>query len=151
MCWKCPPRSAMHAFTLFLMFDATRWIVSAVKCTAQYFVSVLLMCAGCFCIRSPSKTPKDGNLVAIDPGSRGRPQVSRNKATTKELAQHLRCLICCMRLSPILLKPAVLFVNFQKGNEIHNQFLVTFGCYRFTEETGISYPPSRDSTPYSDF
>jgi hypothetical protein len=30
-----------------------------------------------------------------------------------------------MRRSPILLKPAVLFVNFQKGNEIHNQFLVT--------------------------
>jgi hypothetical protein len=24
-CWKCPPRSAMHTFTLFLMFDATRW------------------------------------------------------------------------------------------------------------------------------
>jgi hypothetical protein len=25
--WKCPPRSAMNVFTLFLMFDATRWIV----------------------------------------------------------------------------------------------------------------------------
>jgi hypothetical protein len=29
-CWKCPPLSAMHAFTLCLMFDATRWRVSAV-------------------------------------------------------------------------------------------------------------------------
>jgi hypothetical protein len=29
-CWKCPPCSAMHAFTLFLMFDATQWRVSAV-------------------------------------------------------------------------------------------------------------------------
>jgi hypothetical protein len=29
-CWKCPPRSAMHTFTLFLMSDATRWRVSAV-------------------------------------------------------------------------------------------------------------------------
>jgi hypothetical protein len=56
-----------------------------------------------------------------------------------------------MRHSPILLKPAVLFVNFQKGNEIHNQFLVTFSCYRFTEVNGTNYPPSRDSTPYSDF
>jgi hypothetical protein len=28
--WKRPPHSAMHAFTLFLMFDATRWRVSAV-------------------------------------------------------------------------------------------------------------------------
>jgi hypothetical protein len=27
-CWKCPPRSAMHAITIFLMFDATRWRVS---------------------------------------------------------------------------------------------------------------------------
>jgi hypothetical protein len=26
-CCKCPPRSAMHAFTLFLMFDATWWRV----------------------------------------------------------------------------------------------------------------------------
>jgi hypothetical protein len=25
--WKCPPRSAMHAFNLFPMFDATRWRV----------------------------------------------------------------------------------------------------------------------------
>jgi hypothetical protein len=24
MCWKCPPRSAMHAFTLFIMFYVTR-------------------------------------------------------------------------------------------------------------------------------
>jgi hypothetical protein len=23
-CWKCPPRSAIHAFTLFLRFDATQ-------------------------------------------------------------------------------------------------------------------------------
>jgi hypothetical protein len=29
-CWKCPPRSAMRAFILFHMFDATRWRVSAV-------------------------------------------------------------------------------------------------------------------------
>jgi hypothetical protein len=26
-CWKCPLRSAMHAFTLFLMLDANRWRV----------------------------------------------------------------------------------------------------------------------------
>jgi hypothetical protein len=26
-CWKCPPRSVMHAFTLFLMFEAARWRV----------------------------------------------------------------------------------------------------------------------------
>jgi hypothetical protein len=29
-CCKCLPRSAMHAFNLFLVFDATRWRVSAV-------------------------------------------------------------------------------------------------------------------------
>jgi hypothetical protein len=29
-CWKYLPRSAMHTFTLFLMFDATRWRVPAV-------------------------------------------------------------------------------------------------------------------------
>jgi hypothetical protein len=23
-CWECPPRSVMHAFSLFLVFDATR-------------------------------------------------------------------------------------------------------------------------------
>jgi hypothetical protein len=90
------------------------------------------MCAGCFRTRSPSKTPKDKNPVAIDPGIEGA-QVSRNNATIKELAQHLQCLIYCISRSPILLKPAVLFVNFQKGNEIHNQFLLTFSCYRFTE------------------
>jgi hypothetical protein len=56
-----------------------------------------------------------------------------------------------MGRSLILLKPAVLFVNFQKGNEIHNQFLVTFSCYRFTEENGTNYPVSRDSTPYCNF
>jgi hypothetical protein len=50
-----------------------------------------------------------------------------------------------------LLKPEVLFVNFQKGNEIHNQFLVTFKSHRLTEENGINNPPSRDSTPNSDF
>jgi hypothetical protein len=53
--------------------------------------------------------------------------------------------------SPILLKPAVLFVNFQKGNETHNQFPVAFSCYRFTVENGTSSPLLRDSTPYSDF
>jgi hypothetical protein len=60
----------MHAFTLFLMFDATRRRFSAVTFemyTAQYFVSVLLICAGCFCTRSPQKTSKDRNPVAIDP------------------------------------------------------------------------------------
>jgi hypothetical protein len=35
-----------------------------------------------------------------------------------------------------LLKPTVLFVDFQKGNEIHNQFLVMFSCYHFSEEDG---------------
>jgi hypothetical protein len=29
-CWKCPPCSATHAFTIFLMFDATRWKVPVV-------------------------------------------------------------------------------------------------------------------------
>jgi hypothetical protein len=29
-CWKCPPLSAMQAFTFFLMSDATRWRLSAV-------------------------------------------------------------------------------------------------------------------------
>jgi hypothetical protein len=29
-CWKCSPCSAIPAFTLFLMFDVTRWRVSAV-------------------------------------------------------------------------------------------------------------------------
>jgi hypothetical protein len=26
-CCECPPRSAIHAFTLFLVFDGTRWRV----------------------------------------------------------------------------------------------------------------------------
>jgi hypothetical protein len=34
-CWKCPPNSAMHAFTLFLMFDAAWWRVSAVTCVTE--------------------------------------------------------------------------------------------------------------------
>jgi hypothetical protein len=50
-----------------------------------------------------------------------------------------------------MLKPAVLFVNFQKENEIHNQFLVTFSCYRFIEENGNNYPPSTDSTRTATF
>jgi hypothetical protein len=34
-CWKCPPRSAIHAFTLFLMFDATRRRVSCITETVH--------------------------------------------------------------------------------------------------------------------
>jgi hypothetical protein len=71
--------------------------------------------------------------------------------TTKELTQHLHCWIFCMCHSPILLKLAVLFIDFQKGNEIHNQLLVMFSCYCFTEENGVTYPLSRESTPYSEF
>jgi hypothetical protein len=56
-----------------------------------------------------------------------------------------------MRHSPILLKPAVLFISFKKGNEIHNQFLEMFSSYRFTGKNGTNCPPLRDSTPYSDF
>jgi hypothetical protein len=47
-----------------------------------------------------------------------------------------------------LLKQAVLFLNFQSKNEIHNQFLVTFSCYRSTEENGANYLPSRDNTDF---
>jgi hypothetical protein len=141
----------MHSlFSSCLMQPGEEFLQWCLKCTAQYFVSILLMCVGCLCTRSPSKPPKDRNPVAIHPGIEGG-QVSRNNATTKVLAQHLHCWSCCMRRSPILLKPAVSFVNFKKGNEINSQFLVTFTWYRFTEEIGTNYPPSGDSTPYSGF
>jgi hypothetical protein len=34
-CWKYPPCSSKHAFTLFLMFDATQWKVHAVTQTVH--------------------------------------------------------------------------------------------------------------------
>jgi hypothetical protein len=105
---------------------------------------------GLFLYKFSFKNLQDRNPVATDPGI-GGPEVSRNNATTKELTQHLHCWICCICRRPILLKPTVLFVNFQKGNEIHNQFLVMFTCYHFTEGNGTNYPPSRDSTPSSNF
>jgi hypothetical protein len=139
----------MHSlFSLCLMQHGEEFLQWRMKCTPHYFVSVLLMCAGGFCTRSPSKPAKIEIRWRQIRRSRG-PQVSINNATTKEFAQHLHCWIFCMRHSPILLKAAVLSVNFQKGNEIHNHFLVTFSCYRFDEENGTNYPPSRDSTPYS--
>jgi hypothetical protein len=65
----------MHAFTLFVMFDepGEEFLQWSLKWAAQYFVLILLMCAGCFCTRSPSETPKDRNPVVIDPGIKGAP------------------------------------------------------------------------------
>jgi hypothetical protein len=41
-CWKCPSHFAMHAFTLFLMFDATWWsvLVSRKQYTRRYIVGL---------------------------------------------------------------------------------------------------------------
>jgi hypothetical protein len=141
----------MHSlFSSCLMQSGEEFLQWNFKFTAQYFVSILLMCMGCFCIHSALKPPKTEIQWRYIQGLR-EPQALRNNVTTKELAQHLHCWISCMRHRPILLKSAVLFVNFQKGNEIHNQLLVTFSCYHFTEENGANYPPPWDSTPYSDF
>jgi hypothetical protein len=41
------------------------------------------MCVDCFCTRSPSKTPKDRNPVAIDPGIEGA-------TSFKKLCDHQR-------------------------------------------------------------
>jgi hypothetical protein len=108
-------------------------------CVRVVFVHVLL--------QDPPNTEIQWPLVR---GSRG-PQVSRNNGTTKELIQHQHFLIFCMRRSPILLKQAVTFVNFQKSNKIHSKFLVPFSCYHFTEENVTNCLSSRDSTAYSDF
>jgi hypothetical protein len=86
------------------------------KCRAQYFYSILVMCASCFVHVLLQKAPKTEIQWWQIWGSRG-PQVLRNNATTKELTQHLHCRICCVCHSPILLKPAILLNNFQKGNE----------------------------------
>jgi hypothetical protein len=41
------------------------------KCTAQYFVSVLVMCVSCLSTRSPSKSLKNIRPVATDPEIEG--------------------------------------------------------------------------------
>jgi hypothetical protein len=62
----------MHSrFSSCLMQAGEEFLQWRLKCTAQYFVSILLMCAGCFCTRSPTRTPKDRNPVTIDPGIEG--------------------------------------------------------------------------------
>lgn len=152
MCWKRPTRYVMHASTLFLMLNANRecfwsrvWIAQASVlfqlfwCVRVVFVHVLL-----------ETSPKTSIWWWYIRGP-GGPQISINNATTTELAQRPYCWIICVLLSPILLKPAILLVSFQEWNEIHKQFLVTSRRYLFTEENGSNYPPSRDSTPYSDF
>lgn len=132
----------MHVFTCSL-FPHIWWNLVKRFCSD-------IMCAGWFCAHPSSETPRVIDVVAIDSGI-GGPQALRNNETTKELPQHLHSWIFCMCHSPSLLKPSVLFVNVQKGNVIHDQFLVMFNGFCFTGENGTNYPPLWDSTPYSDF
>jgi hypothetical protein len=58
-------------FSSCLMQLGEEYLQLRLKCTAQYFVSILVMCAGNFCTLSPLKPPKGRNPVAIDPGIDG--------------------------------------------------------------------------------
>jgi len=78
------------------------------------------------------------------------PQVSRNSLFAEGFMQRLSDWICCC---PILLEPAVLFINFQQKYKInkYKQFMVMLCCYFWSEENGTNYGLLRDTTPYSNF
>jgi hypothetical protein len=152
-CWKCPQRSAMHAFTLFLMLDATRRRVSA----ATFEMNSSIFCFNSsnvcglflytFSFKKPQRQKSGGNRSGDREGHKlreiMRPQKNSLNICIVEFA------VCAV--APSCWNQQSCSSTSQKENEIHNQFLVTFSCYRFTEENGTNYHPSRDSTPYSDF
>jgi hypothetical protein len=87
------------------------------QCVWVVFVHILL--------QKPPKT--DGDRSGDQGGHKFReimrpPKNSLNICTVE---------IAACAIAPSCSKPAVLFVSFQKGNEIHNQFLVTFRLFSF--------------------
>lgn len=79
-----------------------------------------------------------------------RLQVSGNDTSIKEHSQRVLCWVCCMCCSLTLLKPAVFFVSFDKGNESHNKYLAGNIEQLLPLKKMGSCHVSRDSTPRFD-
>jgi hypothetical protein len=83
----------MHSlFSSSLMQTGEEFLQWHLKYTAQYYVSILLMCAG-FCTCSTSKNPEDRNPVATDLGIEGATSFEKQCNHQRTCEWFLSCML----------------------------------------------------------
>jgi hypothetical protein len=96
---KLLPRSAMQALTLLLISDATRLRDSVM--TFEMHSTVFCFSSSNMCGVSVYVLPQTIAIWWRQIQGFSEPQVSRNKTTTKELAQNQHCSITCTRRNTV--------------------------------------------------